>query len=198
MTGIRKSRDYKSEYQRRKEALAKRGLTPASEARLRRERGTSIIGPATLKQQMLARFGVTERQFEGMRIANLEHTQIDSRLERYSAKSKQARKALGEAISVNWYDASRDIPNDWSEERVGYVTSFYRAIVDPNTNYSSLLDKDGQRIVYKNGKYKTNKYQAQYMGKYRNARRAQNGQLVQYTGNLSISEFETRYGAILE
>jgi len=192
MTGQRKTPDYKKVYQQRKERLAKRGLTPYQAEKLRKERGSIVYGPVDEKRATLAKFGVSERQFEGMRIANLEHAPFE--FEKFKPKSKKAKRALSQAAMLNYYDDKRDIPNDWSEDRVGYVVSFFRAIVDPRTNYDSLLDKDGNRIILKNGKRKSNKWQKLYLTQYAEGVRRRNDEYVYYGNFLDPDEYDERYG----
>jgi len=178
MTGTPRKRDYAAEYARRKERLSRIGLTPYSA----RKRGSSVFGPVSQKQAMLSKFGVTEREFEAMRIRNRDYA--EPRFDKWHTEDKAKRKRIGQAIAINTYNESKDIPNDWSEERVGYVTSFYRAIVDPRTNYESLLDSEGRRRRTRKGKPATNKWQAAL--------------LVKYSGIMELDEFEVRYGAIPE
>lgn len=176
MTGTPRKRDYAAEYQRRKNRLANVGLTPYSA----RKRGSSVYGPVSQKQSMLAKFGVSEREFEAMRIRNRDYA--EPRFDKWHTDNKAKRKRLAQATAINTYNETLDDPNNWSEERVGYVVSFYRAIVDPRYNYSSLLNKDGTRKTRK-GKPLTNQWQANL--------------LVKYSGIMEIDEFESRYGAQL-
>lgn len=197
MSPSQHKRDYAAEYARRKARLALTGQTPYSQ----RKRGTSVFGPIPQSKsqeiEALRKFGVTRTEFERMRQANIPYAipQFTHR----TSPSLEKRKRLNFATFVNTYDQDRDIPNDWSDQRVGYVVSFYRAIVDPRTNYQTLIDKDGQRIKHKDGTYKSNKWQAAYMGHYRDQapfERYTTNELVKYANQKELDEFETRYGAI--
>lgn len=175
MTGAPRKRDYAAEYARRKARLANIGLTPHSA----RKRGSAVFGPVNAKQAMLAKFGVSARQFEAMRIRNMDY--VEPQFDKWHTDDKAKKRRLGLATAINTYNQDIDIDNDWSEERVGYVVSFYRAIVDPQTNYDSLLNPDGSRKI-RNGKPVTNRWQANL--------------LVKYSGLMDLDEFEVRYGAL--
>lgn len=183
-------RDSQKEYDRQRALAREQGFSTVSERKryltnVRRGEVRSIED-FTQKTFMLAKFGVSEREFNMMRQANLAYQR--PKFENWKPKGEPARqrdrkKAIGLALRINEYDVDRDLdPGDWSERRVGYIVSFYRAIVDPQYNYDSLVDpKTGMRRIWRKRHPLTNRAQADY--------------LVKYAEIMEISEFERRYGA---
>lgn len=198
------ARDYKREYQRRLELVRQRGypsmrayrnatstrkrdyalereraniraqsrgfLNSSAQAKFNRlaKKDPALDKRQWQKQQALSHFGISEYRFNRMRKENRQ----------YSDKYAQSSWA-----QINTYDidVDRDVHN-WSEHRVGYIIYFHAAIVDPATNYDSLVRK-GQRLIDpKTGKRVTN--EAQYM------------YLVKYSGIMSARQFDERYGRV--
>lgn len=126
-----------------------------------RRRAAALAVPAEVT---LAKYGLTRSQFDRMRSANRKYN-FDGA---YSA--------------ANTYDldVDRDLKN-FSDERVGYIVSFYHAVVDKKTNYWSLYDKKTKRRKQEYGFPMTNVWQRKY--------------LVDYAHIMSIDEFEARYGS---
>jgi len=116
------------------------------------------------KTDAFAKWGITETGFNRMRSANRKY---DGTGAQYTA--------------ANTYDLAidKDLKN-YSDARVGYIVSFYHAVVDKKTNYWSLFDKKTERRRVKFGFPETNNWQRMY--------------LVEYGGLMSPTNFETRYG----
>ncbi len=194
MASARKARDYSAEYANRKQAAARIGQTPAG---LRR-RGGSVYGPLPQERSVLAEYGVTPREFEAMRIANLEYGP-QTRLYDKKAKHRETQHWLTMAQRINEYDQDLDVPGDWSDARVGYVVSFYKAIVDPRTNYSSLPDVEGNREYKsgaKKGKRRTNRWQKLYLTRFASTIRDKRNGKIREHGVMDMHDFEVRYGHI--
>lgn len=178
-------RDFSSEYRRRQERAQREGFSSYWEQRqfrsqLSRLEVTDRAG-FTAKRDMLRRFNVTAAEFERMRRANQDYDRphFENWRPRGDAKRRAKRqKAISDALRLNQYNVDIDLDIDnWSEQRVGYITSFYRAIVDPRYNYAAWKSKTGTRRQ----RELTNRYQADL--------------LVKYAGIMGITEFERRYGA---
>lgn len=92
---------------------------------------------------------------------------------------------------INTYDMDRnDDIHNWSVERVGYIAYFNAAVVNPATNYESVA----QAYTRPNGKVG---HRMNLKGATKEQRQAQFRYLVQYSGYMSVSEFEARYGGVL-
>lgn len=189
MASTRKTRDYKSAYQRRKELAQSRGFSsPYAETKQRAQRGV-LVGPATAERAALSKWGVSRRQFEAMRIANLEYGYPSERLTKKRSRNQSVKRRLNEAIILNSYDASRDVEGDWSDDRIGYVITFNKAIVDPRTNYASLFDENGLRKM-RGGRPLSNRWQKAFMTQYADKATGK-GRRRKY---MEVDEFESRYG----
>jgi hypothetical protein len=129
------------------------------------------------KREILAYFGISERKFNEIRRAN---------------KLWAKEYPMLQWTAINTYDTYLDKEtSNWSERRVGYILSFYAAIVNPKTNHDALYllggkktDRDEKgRPVFREGgqlKRRTNKEQFYY--------------LVKYANLMQVDEFESRYG----
>lgn len=117
------------------------------------------------KQKTLAYFGISESKFNKIRREN-------------RLWANEYAMLQWSAINTYNHDVDKDVHN-WSEKRVGYIVYFNKAIVNEKTNYGSLVDDKGYRII-ENGKPKTNAEQFYY--------------LVMYTDLFGVEEFEARYG----
>ncbi len=117
------------------------------------------------KGDALAAWGVSESQFNRMRKANRDYQHDGA----YSA--------------ANTYDLDidRDTKN-FSDERVGYIITFNKAVVDKRTNYWSLYDKKTKRRKQVYGFPMSNEWQRKY--------------LVDFAKIMSQNEYEARYGAL--
>jgi hypothetical protein len=176
-------RDYAAEYRRRHERAKQQGFSGYAEQRRYRRAVVrqEVLDPVTFHERdaMLKRFGVTLAQFNNMRAANLKH--VRPKFENWNPKFDKKRKAqaLAAAIRLNEYNVDIDLEIDnWSERRVGYITSFYRAIVDPRYNYTAWKAGTGSAA----DRRRRNRYQADL--------------LVKYAEIMDIDEFERRYGGI--
>jgi hypothetical protein len=117
------------------------------------------------KQKTLSYFGISERRFNAIRREN---------------KLWAREYPMLQWTAINTYNIDIDMDtHNWSEQRVGYILSFFAAVVNPKTNYDSLT-KGRKRIYDKNGKKRSNKSQFYY--------------LVKYTNLMQVDEFESRYG----
>lgn len=128
--------------------------------RKNRMRAAALAVPPS---ETLAKYGLTMNQFNRMRSAN----------RRYQFH--------GAYSAANTYDLSidKDLKN-FSDERVGYIVSFYHAVVDKKTNYWSLYDKKTKRRRQEFGFPVSNEWQRKY--------------LVDYARIMSVNEYEARYG----
>lgn len=206
MTGPRKPRDYKARYAREKERAAQIGqqlygapVTPYRLKKLREERGFVGAGPVRQENDALASWGITEREFRMMLTRNAEYSFPD--ILGKKPKSKVSKTRMHQAISANSYDMDFGNNNaDWSDARIGYVVTFFHAVVDPRTNYDSLLDERGQRRFRRSGGKSfpvTNKWQQLYLTKYGRSVSSRSGMRAAYlehAGIMSVDEFESRYG----
>lgn len=157
-------RDYQEERFRADLRARRQGYASARDRQLKnRKRREDLARP---KSEALSAWGITESQFNRMRAANRKY-QFDGA---YSA--------------ANTYDLTidKDLKN-FSDERVGYIVSFYHAVVDKKTNYWSLYDKKTKRRRQEYGYPVTNVWQRRY--------------LVDYAKLMSPSEFEARYGRLV-
>lgn len=173
-----KGRDYELERERRETRARGRGYSSLNEQTAYRRTGGEESKSAIeswRRTTILAKFGISKRQFDTMRRENRDYVTWYGR-QHYS--------------DINHYNISIDQDiHDWSEDRVGYVVSFHGAIVNPASNYRSLGRKhvkkaDGTettvRATNRQGKPITNAEQYFY--------------LVKYTGLFTTNEFEQRYG----
>jgi len=180
-------RDYAAEYRRRQERAKASGFGGYWEQRRYRYAVTrqEVMDVDTFRarDQMLRKFGVTIAEFNRMRAANLKHAR--PKFENWNPKGSAAdkrrkAKALAAALRLNEYDVDVDLDIDnWSEKRVGYITSFYRAIVNPQHNYTAWKSGTGSAAQRR----RTNRYQADL--------------LVKYAEIMGIDEFERRYGQLV-
>lgn len=173
-----KPRDYALERERATIRATGAGFKDA------RQRARFNRSGKTMKRFMLDEFGFTEREFEGIRKNNLDY--------QFNWNDK-VPFAVGQ---INSYDELLDAAlDDWSYRRVGYIISFNSAVVDPRTNYDNIpkrwvkkayKDKNGKwrgemkRITSRSGKIVTKDNQFWY--------------LVEFSGLMSIDEYESRYG----
>lgn len=172
-----KQRDYALEQERREIRSRGRGFTGLAEQRKYRAAGLPEEPKAIeawRRTNVLAKFGLTKREFDRIRTENRNFVNWYGR-QHYN--------------DINTYNMGFDQEiHNWTEERVGYIVSFHGAIVNPATNYDSLVTKkkgkDGKwsntRKLTRNGKPLTNAEQFFY--------------LVKYTGLMTVNEFEQRYG----
>lgn len=207
MTGRRKPVDQKARYAREKARAAQIGqqlygtpVTPYRLKKLREQQGFIGAGPVKQEYSALAGWGITAREFQMMRTRNLEYLFPESVLSR-NPKHKTSKLRQHQAISANSYDWEfGENDNDWSDDRIGYVVTFFHAIVDPRTNYGSLLDSDGKRRFKKVGRKEypvSNKWQRLYLTKYGRSVETRSGMRAAYlkhAGIMSVDEFERRYG----
>jgi hypothetical protein len=185
-----RQRNYKAEYQRRKELRAQRGqqrdyaleyerrnirsqgrgfLSYSDERRYRTQaaKSTTALAPeAYQKQRALHHFGISERKFNDVRREN---------------KAWSRTNLSSQWTQINTYDERLDMEvHNWSINRVGYILAYHGAIVNPNTNYDSL--KNNPKF-YKRGPF---------------ARKLGNAEqyfyLVKYARIMQADEFEARYG----
>lgn len=137
------------------------GFTSARDRQIknRMRRAALSVSPS----ETLAKYGLTMTQFNRMRSANRKYQYHGA----YSA--------------ANTYDLvmDKDLKN-FSDERVGYIVSFYHAVVDKKTNYWSLFDKKTKQRRKEFGMPVSNEWQRKY--------------LVDYAKLMSVSEYEARYG----
>lgn len=174
----RKAPDSKRAYARRVELSQQRGF--ASPYQEKKARALGLTGDELKtwqKSQTLKYFGITEARFNAMRKANRAWAKEYPMLQWTEINTYNMTK---DPASPKWAFSDANV-NNWSIRRVGYIVSFYGAVVDPKTNYDSLTTKDGKRI-YVDGRPKTNAEQFRY--------------LVEYTGIMQIDEFESRYGSM--
>jgi len=156
-------RDAALERERANIRARRQGFASAADRQKRaRQRAADL---SVSRAEGLSKWGITHGQFERMRAAN----------------RKYSREYVGKATAVNTYDISvdRDRAN-FSDKRVGYIVSFFRANVDKKTNYWSLYDRKTNRRKERFGFPVTNHWQYLY--------------LVEYGGFLSANAFESRYG----
>lgn len=167
-------RDYALERENADRRARARGFLSATDQRKFRKSGAAdVIGYQ--RENTLRQFGITKYEFDRMRRANRNHSPNE--------------KATIEYNSINAYDHQVDSRiHDWSPDRVGYIVYYNRAIVDPKTNFDSLLESGkrmGKRYSYrrltKEGKPLTNKENYYY--------------LVKYANIMEVNEFEARYGS---
>lgn len=157
-------RDYQEERFRADLRARRQGFQSAKDRQEKnRKRAAALARP---KSEALAAWGISEYQFNRMRKANRDYQYHGA----YSA--------------ANTYDLTidKDLKN-FSDERVGYIISFFHAVVDKKTNYWSLYDKKTKRRRQEYGYPVTNVWQRRY--------------LVDYAHIMSPSEFESRYGRLV-
>lgn len=174
----RNAPDAKRAYARRKELAQARGF--ASPYQEKKAKALGLAGQdlrVWQKAQTLKYFDVSESQFNKIRAANRKWAKEYPMLQWTEINTYNQTR---DPASPKWATSDANVKN-WSIRRVGYILSFYGAIVNPKTNYDSLTEKDGKRI-YVNGRPKTNAEQFRY--------------LVEYTGIMQIDEFESRYGPL--
>ncbi len=165
------SRDYGYERMRAEQNARGRGFSGATEER-RFKRAVkadpSLTQGAWQKASSLAAMGVTESQFQRMRTAN-----------------KKWNEEHSDFRSITQYnkDLDKDL-NNWTPFRVGYIVTYYRANVDPKTNYSD------------SGKYFDKKGKRKYEYGYRYMDRLQYDLMVTY-GDLSDTAWKSHYGPLL-
>lgn len=174
----RNAPDPKRAYARRRELAQQRGF--ASPYQERRAKALGLSGDilkSWQKEQTLKYFDITESKLNKIRAANRKWAKEYPMLQWSEINTYNMTKDKG---SPKWAFSDANT-NNWSIRRIGYILSFHGAIVDPSTNYDSLIDEKGKRL-YVNGKPKTNVQQFRY--------------LVEYTGIMEIDEFESRYGSM--
>lgn len=207
MTGARKPRDNKARYAREKVKAAEIGkqlygtpVTPYRLRKLREQQGFVGAGPVREDRSALQSWGITDAEFRMMLTRNQEYSIPDSILAKHP-KKRTSKERLHQAISANSYDWEFGNNNaDWSDSRIGYVVTFFHAVVDPRTNYDSLLDAEGKRRFKKVGKKErpvSNKWQQLYLTKYGRSVTSRSGMRAAYlehAGIMSVDEFERRYG----
>lgn len=128
----------------------------------------------------LAQFGISKATFDRYRRENRAWNQPDHDDDRTRARDINTYVVDFDPLRP-FTPFDSDIHN-WSPDRVGYVVYFNRAIVNPKSNYQSLLDDKGNR---------------KYKGKGKNRKPVSNQDnfyyLVKYTNLFQQSEFEARY-----
>lgn len=160
-----KQRDYQLERENANRRANARGFRNASEQR-KFNKLTGVDRITWQKERTLQFFGISESTFNKIRRAN---------------RNWAKEYALLQYTALNTYRTEIDgATKDWSEDRVGYVIAFYNAVVNPKTNYDTLVDKKGRRIMTKEGKPLVNRAHYEYLVKY---------------ANMSVSEYEARYGS---
>ena len=181
-------RDYKLERENQERRARGRGFVNARDQRAFRKSGMPVEKWRERKQ--LERFKVGTSKLDPKnpdKTKTLEHFGIsESRFNKIRRENKLWANEYGmlqwSAINTYNVDVDRDVHN-WSEQRVGYIIYFNKAIVNEKTNYQSLVDERGHRII-ENGKPKTNAEQFYY--------------LVMYTDLMRVDEFEARYGIMAD
>jgi len=169
-------RDYELERERARIRARGAGFSSVREKAAFRRENTGLGRVEWQQARTLARFGITKAGFDKVRRANRKWSNTF---------------ALEQWTAINTYDKFLDAElTNWTEQRVGYVLSFYAAIVNPRTNLDSLYkmgrnvvrDENGRPVFKEDGKLKrfSNKSQFYY--------------LVKYTGLMQVDEFEARYG----
>lgn len=198
----RRRRNHKASYQRLKESAAAHGRTVTQERKARREAKEASFGDNPSRAEILRHFGVKSlADFERMRNANLEYNssidfeELQQRAEAHS--TEKARNRAGRVVTyvqmVNHYDKTRDIDGDYSLARMGYVITFYKAIVSPRTNYDAYIGakQDGKMTP------EIQKWQASYLADYATLGDAYM-EYIKYIGTNEQSArelFKARYGA---
>ena len=159
-------RDYKLEQERRDIRANARGFRNAHDQSLFNKLPPGVDREKWLRDRVLKEFGITKRQLDQIRRENRHWTNEQGQLH-YS--------------EINTYktEIDSDIHN-WSRMRIGYILSFNAAVVNPETNYESLIDKNGRRKLTPEGKPLMNKSQYDY--------------LVKYTNLMQVDRYEARYG----
>jgi hypothetical protein len=139
------------------------------------------------KAQLLKKFGVTEQEFNRRNKLNAAWQSKEAR-RRTRGKNRDdsgANRSMANFLSASEYHTyNRQLADSgvWTEQRVGYVLFYYAANVDPSTNYSDALGgRKGKRSVNRQGFREMNAAQYYY--------------LVQYTGLMSVNEYEASYGS---
>jgi hypothetical protein len=171
--GQKKKPNYQARYAREKARAKARGFnSPYQERKYRKqakaasERGEA---PAPVSQFVkfatLAKFGITEDQFNRMRKANRAHI--------------PEGRAKASIIQKYRLGVDRQTKN-FSTERVGYIVSYYYAVANDNTNFYSITPS--RRFMYEGTARlrKWREWQARY--------------LVMYAGIYDIDVFDSRYG----
>jgi hypothetical protein len=158
-------RDYAVERENAERRARGRGFLNAKEQREYKKTGGT--NPAKWqKARTLAYFGISESTLNRYRRLN---------------RNWSNEYAMLQNTAINTYDRTRDADvHNWSPDRVGYILSFYGAIVNPKTNYDSL--KDNPKWYPKSAIGRKIMTDTQYR------------YLVQYTNLFSVNEFEARYG----
>jgi len=173
-------------YQAAKARAQAEGFTsPSAKQRFRKVAAAnpSLTLTEYRKRRALVKFNVSEKTFNAMRSANIGHTPEGFR--------KDGKPLTHLAYVIQTYNTDVDFrENDWSDERVGYITSYYWAVANPATNYFS--SSDSERVIQAN--------RFPLPADYRNWIARQYLYLVRY-GGLSIDgelmdgdEFAERYG----
>lgn len=113
----------------------------------------------------LAKWGLTEASFEAIRKANRKHS---------AEGSPRASKIQTYKLGVDRRT------RDFTDARVGYIKSFYDAVVNDNTNFYSISPSRRHEYEDTVRLQRWRERQARY--------------LVRYGGLTSIDEFDARYG----
>lgn len=168
-------------YLRAKERARAQGFTsPSAKDRFRKLEGKHPgLTPAVYtRTRILLKFRISFDVFESMRNANLAHEPEGFR------KNGKPNTAL--AKSIQRYNTEIDShENDWSEARVGYITSFYWAVTSPGFNYFSI--SDSERVVESN--------RSPIPKRMRDWTTRQYLYLVRYGGiEMDADDFDDRYG----
>jgi hypothetical protein len=169
----RTPRDRKKEYRERKARAQARGFnSPYQETRYRKIARTRAAQsepvPSVVdfvKESTLRKWGLTPASFDAIRRANRKHSPDGS----------------PRASKIQTYNMAIDRrTRDFSDARVGYIRSFYDAVVNDNTNFYSI--SPSRRHEYQGTKRLRiwQERQARY--------------LVHYAGIYEVDEFDARYG----
>jgi len=164
-------RDYAFERLRADQLAYGRGFeNAAAERRFKRElkSNPTLDKNEWQKARTLAMFGITESQFNRMRTANKKWNDTEADYRDVTKYKKELDKQV----------------HNWTPYRVGYIVTYYRANVDPKTNY-----RDSGKYFTKGKKTSHRKWEYGY----RVMDQLQYDLMVTY-GDLSDSAWRAHYG----
>lgn len=137
------------------------------------------VDPLFLKRWRLSKHNVSEALFEQMRRDNLAHTPEGYR------KDGMPLTALAKQIQA--YNTEVDAEEDnFSDERIGYIVSYYWAVANPKTNYFAVGNKWTQSQLMDPKAVSWRERQYNYLVRY--------GGLSTQGEIMNAEDFEERYG----
>lgn len=172
-------------YLRSKERALKEGFKNVRERASYNRQFGSPYGIAA-RTVALAAHGVTLTEFNRMRRENLAHTPEGTRHD-----GRPRTDTLAAAIQQYRVDVGEDARN-WSDARVGYVVSYNRAVVNPETNF--YAPEGIERLKNPAETFYDPDHPKPVPVKVRRWTETQFLYLVRYGGFESIEEFDDRYG----